>query len=144
MAREYFEYKLMRGFFGTMGVILVDRAGHDLSATRAAMRTLKAGYVLGVFPEGKIGIGRELLPFQSGIGLIALKTRAPVYPAFLDGSQREKGMLEAFFRPGWARITYGEPVELGDLEDSKTGVLEATRRIREAVEECGGVKSVKV
>ncbi len=56
MAKEYFDFKPLRWLFDTVGVILVERSGRDMAATRAAMRALEQGYVLGVFPEGKSGI----------------------------------------------------------------------------------------
>ena len=96
MAKEYFDLKPMNYVFDTIGVILVQRSGKDLASTRAAMRALDSGSLLGVFPEGRIETERQLLPFQSGIGLLALKTGAPVYPVFLDGTQRRREMLEAF------------------------------------------------
>jgi 1-acyl-sn-glycerol-3-phosphate acyltransferase len=90
--------------------------------------------VLGVFPEGRIETSRELLPFQSGIGLLALKTRAPVYPAFLDGTQRMREMIEACIKPATIDIRFGPAVDFTGLGDSKTDVLEATRRIQSAIE----------
>ncbi len=48
----------MRWVFDTVGVILVERGRRDMAATRAAMRVLAAGYVLGVFPEGRIETSR--------------------------------------------------------------------------------------
>ena len=98
------------------------------------MRVLGAGYVLGVFPEGRIETSRELIPFQSGIGLLAMKTRAPVYPAYLDGTQRGLEMIEAFYHRSEISIDFGEPVDLSDLADSKKSILEATRRIQSAVD----------
>jgi 1-acyl-sn-glycerol-3-phosphate acyltransferase len=134
MAKEYFEHQPMKWVFERVGVILVERSGRDMAATRAAMRVLSAGYVLGVFPEGRIETSRELIPFQSGIGLLAVKTGAPVYPAYLDGTQRGREMIEAFYHSSAISISFGKPVDLSDLADSKTAVLEATRRIQEAVE----------
>jgi 1-acyl-sn-glycerol-3-phosphate acyltransferase len=130
MAKEYFKYSAMRWMFDTVGVILVERSGRDMAATRAAIRALESGHILGVFPEGKIEPSRELLPFQSGIGLLALKTGAPVYPAYLDGAQRNRGMIEAVLRRGNASIAYGPQVDLRDAD----GVKEATARIQAAVE----------
>ena len=123
----------MRWVFERVGVILVDRGNRDMASIRAAMRVLAAGYVLGVFPEGRIETTDEIIPFQSGIGLLAMKTRAPVYPAYLDGSQRGLEMIEAFYRRSEISIAFGEAVDLGDLDDSKPAVLEATRRIQSAV-----------
>ncbi len=133
MAKEYFEVKPLRWIFNSVGVILVERSGRDMAATRSAMRALENGYVLGVFPEGKIATTDELLSFQSGIGLLALKTGAPVYPAFLDGSQRGKALVEAFIWPNKAAISFGPPVDLSGIEATRKGIEEATRRIEAAV-----------
>jgi 1-acyl-sn-glycerol-3-phosphate acyltransferase len=134
MAKEYFDFKPLRWLFDTVGVILVERSGRDMAATRAAMRALDQGYVLGVFPEGKIGTTDELLPFQPGIGLLALKTRAPVFPAFIDGTQRNREMVEAFLRPSVGTIAFGEELNLKDLDDSRDGIEQATQRIQNAIE----------
>jgi 1-acyl-sn-glycerol-3-phosphate acyltransferase len=142
MAEEYFEHQPMRWVFERVGVILVDRGNRDMASIRAAMRVLEAGYVLGVFPEGRIETSNELIPFQSGIGLLAMKTRAPVYPAYLDGTQRGLEMIEAFYHRSEISIAFGEPVNLRDLPDSKPAVLEATRRIQSAVEALKGESKI--
>jgi len=134
MAKEYFDRKPLRWIFQTVGVILVERSGRDMAATRHAMRALEAGQVLGVFPEGRIETSTELLPFQSGIGLLALKSGAPVYPAYLDGSQRGKNMLEVFLARNEASIGFGPPVDFSDLDKSRQGIEQAAHRIRSAVQ----------
>lgn len=141
MAKEYFDFKPLRWLFDTVGVILVERSGRDMAATRAAMRALEQGYVLGVFPEGRIETTGDLLPFQSGIGLLAIKTRAPVFPAFIDGTQRRREMVEAFLRPSTGTVAFGREINLKDLNDSRKSIEEATRRIQGAIErlkDCGG------
>ena len=134
MAGEYFERQPMRWVFERVGVILVNRGHRDMASIRTAMRVLAAGYVLGVFPEGRIETSPEIIPFQSGIGLLAMKTRASVYTAYLDGTQRGREMIEAFYHRSEISISFGGAVNLSDLKDSKTTVLEATRRIQAAVE----------
>lgn len=134
MAKEYYEVKAMRWLFDTVGVILVERSKRDMAATREAMRALEAGYVLGVFPEGRIETTKDLIPFQIGIGLLAIKTRAPVFPSYIDGTQRNREMVEAFIKPSSGTITFGPELALGDLEDSRAGIEEATRRIQSAIE----------
>src|SRR2546423_79348 len=54
MASEYYELPGLNWVFRTIGAIPVDRSGRDLAATRAALRALQRGGVLGVFPEGRI------------------------------------------------------------------------------------------
>ncbi|HZK82792.1 MAG TPA: lysophospholipid acyltransferase family protein, partial [Humisphaera sp.] len=92
MAKEYYDLKPMGWVFRQVQAIPVERNGRDMGATRSALRALERGQVLGVFPEGKIETTRELLPFQTGIALLAIKANVPVYPAYLDGTQRGKEM----------------------------------------------------
>jgi 1-acyl-sn-glycerol-3-phosphate acyltransferase len=134
MAKEYFDVKSLRWLYDTVGVILVERGGRDMAGTRAAMRALKAGYVLGVFPEGRIETTGDLIPFHNGIGLLAIKTRAPVFPAYIEGTQRNREMVEAFVRPSTGSIAFGPELKLSDLADSRAGIVEATRRIQSAVQ----------
>ena len=134
MAKEYSKVFGVQWFLNAIEPILVERSGRDMAATRAALRALKDGKLLGLFPEGKIEKTHDLLEFQSGIALLALKSRAPVYPAYLDGSQRLKGMLEAFARPNHVTLAFGPPVKLDPDRDDREGLEDATARIRSAVE----------
>src|SRR5258708_3992583 len=54
MAREYYDLKALTWLYKLVEAIPVERSGRDLPATRAALRALAHGRVLGVFPEGKI------------------------------------------------------------------------------------------
>jgi 1-acyl-sn-glycerol-3-phosphate acyltransferase len=134
MAREYYEIPVLRPIFRTVEAIPVDRGGRDLAATRAALRALEAGRILGVFPEGKIEKTRELLPFQTGVALMALKASVPVYPAYLDGTQRGKTMLQAFLYPNVASLAFGPVVQTEQGSTSKEALQVVTDRYTEAVE----------
>jgi 1-acyl-sn-glycerol-3-phosphate acyltransferase len=133
MAAEYYQIRSIAWIFRTVGAIPVQRSGRDMAATRAAMRALDDGAILGVFPEGRIATTRDLLPFQTGVALMALKTGVPVYPAYIDGSQRGKEMLDAFLTPNRAVLRFGPPVQLGDLTTSRQGLDQATERVRDAI-----------
>jgi 1-acyl-sn-glycerol-3-phosphate acyltransferase len=133
MAKEYSIFGL-RWFLNAIEPILVERSGRDMAATRAALRALKDGKLLGLFPEGRIATAHELLEFQTGIALLAQKSGAPVYPAYLDGSARGKGMLEAMISPQQATLAFGPPIQLDDQRGEGRESLEAaTQRIRDAV-----------
>jgi 1-acyl-sn-glycerol-3-phosphate acyltransferase len=134
MAKEYFDIKAMRPLFDNVGVISVERSGRDMAATRAALRALEKGFILGVFPEGRIAANRDLLPFQNGIGMLALKSKAPVYPIFLDGNQRGQEMVEVFWHRNQASVAFGPPVDLSGLPDSRQAIEMATERIQGAVD----------
>jgi 1-acyl-sn-glycerol-3-phosphate acyltransferase len=107
MAKEYYDLPVMNWIYRKVEAIPVARSGRDLAATREAMRALKNGRILGLFPEGKIELTRDILPFQTGIALIAAKANAEIFPIFLDGTQRGKGMVQAVLCPQHARIAFG-------------------------------------
>jgi 1-acyl-sn-glycerol-3-phosphate acyltransferase len=134
MAKEYLEIKAMRWVFKEVGIIPVDRGSRDIGSLRAGMRALEAGRVLGIFPEGRIASTRELLPFQTGLALMAIKTKVPVYPAYLDGTQRNKGMLQACLQPNETILAFGPPVEFDRDETSRESIEAGTLAIRTAIE----------
>ena len=137
MAKEYYEQPLIAGLIRRIEAIPLARQGRAQAATRQAMRALAKGRVLGIFPEGRIETSRELLPFQTGVAMIALRTATRVYPAFLDGSQRGCSMMRAYLRPQHARLAFGPPLELDaspgvppDLDSATNSIYEAVDRLR--------------
>lgn len=133
MAREYYDIRSLTWLYKVVEAIPVERSGRDLSATRAALRALNHGHIVGIFPEGKIETDQNLLPFQTGVALMAIKTGVPVYPAYLDGTQRGKEMVPAVAHPNRAVIQFGDPVEFPRDSTSKEALEAATERIRDAV-----------
>lgn len=79
--------------------IPVRRGVPDRTALEAALRVLRGGGVLGVFPEGTRGEGR-LESIQHGIGYLALRAGCPVVPVVCTGtaSALPKGALLPRFR----------------------------------------------
>jgi 1-acyl-sn-glycerol-3-phosphate acyltransferase len=134
IAREYYEPRGLKWLLDLVGAIPVDRTGRDLAATRAALAALDSGYVLGIFPEGKIETSNQPLPFQSGIVLLAAKTGAPIYPCRLDGTQRGKSMAKAFFLPQRAKLIFGPPLVLDRSAAARPNMDQAVQRIQTAVD----------
>jgi 1-acyl-sn-glycerol-3-phosphate acyltransferase len=134
MAKEYYDVKALGWVYRTVHAIPVERSGRDLAATRSALRALEQGRILGIFPEGKIEPSRDLLPFQTGVALMAIKSEVDVYPAYLDGTQRGKEMVPAVLSPNRACLTFGPKVEFDRSSTSRASLEEATEKIRAAVE----------
>lgn len=134
MASEYYKIGAMRWMYDMVEAIPVDRSGRDMAATRAALRALGNGRILGIFPEGKIALSRELLPFQSGVAMLAIKTKVEVYPAFLDGTQRGQEMVPAILMPNEATLAFGPPVQFDRRNTSREVLESATGKIRDAVD----------
>lgn len=83
--REMFEGWLGAFLRGT-GQIPVDRYATDPAAIRTALRVVRDGGVLGIFPEGTRG-GGDFRRFHLGAAYLALVTGAPVVPVTLLGTR---------------------------------------------------------
>jgi len=106
---EMFEGALGR-FLTLAGQVPLDRFRTDPRAVRIALRVLRDGGTVGVFPEGTRGNG-ELDRFQRGAAYLAMVTGAPVVPLTFIGS-REPGGHTNSLPPRRARIeiVVGHPV----------------------------------
>lgn len=133
MAREYYELKSLGWVFRLVRAIPVERSGRDVAATRSALRALHAGRIVGIFPEGRIETDRDLLPFQTGVALLAIKTGVPVFPVYLDGTQRGQEMLPAIVGANRVRIAFGPAVDFDRGSTSKQALEAATEQIKAAV-----------
>ncbi len=115
-AREYCDVFLLRRLFRLAGSIPLARDGHDAGAVRVALRRLREGRVLGIFPEGEVTcVARARgLPLKDGAALLALRSRAPVIPAHVAGSREDPNVVRAWLLPSrHVHVTYGPPVDLG-------------------------------
>ena len=110
MAREYLELPMSGWFWEAAEVIPVARDGKDSAAARAALRVLADGGVVGIFPEGRISPSREMLPVETGISLLAVKSGAPLYPVWIDGTQRGASMLSAVVQPQETVLRFGTSI----------------------------------
>lgn len=94
-----------------LGVLEIDReAGSE--GLRQSLEVLSRGAALVVFPEGTRSVGGEVGEFRAGVGLLALRSGAPVVPVLVDGARRIWPRDRRFPRlfAGPVRIVYGEPI----------------------------------
>jgi 1-acyl-sn-glycerol-3-phosphate acyltransferase len=71
------------------GMVPVYRGGMDLEVhIDAAKAILDAGAVFAIYPEGaRAGDGDRIAPLRRGVGLIGLRTGAPIVPVALGGTK---------------------------------------------------------
>jgi 1-acyl-sn-glycerol-3-phosphate acyltransferase len=108
-------------FWKWAGIISVDRTGKDSSGTKEALRHVRAGGVLGVFPEGAIERpARHILPFHPGVGLIIARTGAPVLPAIIEGTPPPQtgGAWTSLYTRGRAFVRFGPIMQFEREEPS--------------------------
>ena len=123
---ELFKWKPLGAILTALGGFPVDRGHNDLNAVRTSLKLVAEGHALALFPQGTRSRDNSRTPMLSGVSMIALRSGAPVIPAYIDGPYR-------LFRR--TRVCFGKPVSfegLGRRVDSPT-MEAATHRIEEAV-----------
>ena len=85
--KELFDNKFVGPLLRGMHHISVDRSSGSASFV-AALRALKSGEIVGIFPEGTISVSFELKEFKSGAVRLAIGADVPVIPTAVWGSQR--------------------------------------------------------
>ena len=63
-----------------VGAIRIDRKAADIEAINTAIKRLKDGYLLTVFPQGEIHRGGDLEAVKSGAVLMAIRSGVPIIP----------------------------------------------------------------
>lgn len=106
---------LMRG----MKHIPVDRAA-GAAALAAGLASVRAGEVVGVFPEATISQSFELKGFKNGAARMAAEAGAPLLPVVVWGTQRmlTKGRPRDFSRGKAVSVTVGEPFHPSTTDDA--------------------------
>lgn len=141
-ASEYCELKGPLGWIvRTMRVIPVDRDGGDMEAAKEALKRLKKGRIVGVFPEGRLNTGEGLMAGNPGIAWLALRGGVPVYPIFIENAPRAGGgMVKPFYTFQKVRIHYGEAIDLshfGRMRPTPENLQMVTRYLMEHLAKLG-------
>ncbi len=142
VAREYCEFFLFRGLLRLCGSIPTNRGGIDTAATKAAIRIVEEGGLVGLFPEGRINRTEQtLLPGHPGAALIALRARAPVVPCYIHGAPYDGTPLGCLLMPAAVRLKIGEPIDLSPYFErggDRELLDELTLRFLKAIAELAG------
>lgn len=103
-----FKTPVVGAFARACGAFPVDRTRVDLTATKTALKILKNGEVLGIFPEGTRIKGDKISDPKGGIAMFAWKTKSPVLPVHVEYRRR-------FHFLNHIELTIGKPVAVCDL-----------------------------
>ncbi len=129
---ELFRWRPLAWLITTLGAFPIERGAGDRDALRTSLEVLARGEVLLMFPEGTRFRDEEVHPFLPGVGMIALRSGAPVVPMAMDGTQR----LVQDGRPGRPslRAIVGPPLDLTDITGRNSKAYqEAAVRMQHAV-----------
>jgi len=109
---ELFRSRFSSWFFFAINVFPVKRDSADLSALKEAMRRVRSGQVLVLFPEGS----RRLESFSNepypGIGFLAAKLNVPVIPALVEGTEKALPAGAKLIRLTKVSVCFGKQISI--------------------------------
>ncbi|MBF7097627.1 lysophospholipid acyltransferase family protein [Alkalibacter mobilis] len=107
---ELFKNPILRWLLNNLTVIPIRRGEADVTAIKSALRVLKSGKILGIFPEGtRVKTGEEKKP-ESGTALLAIKSKSKIVPIGIEGSYKLGSKL---------KLIIGTPIELNEYYGKK-------------------------
>lgn len=102
--QELFDMPVVGLWTSNVRCIPVDRNKKSPASLKEALKRIKKGHVVGIFPEGTRSTNGELQEAKRGIGFLAKQARVPVIPVYVDGS------LNAF--PKGGKIRFGSAINV--------------------------------
>jgi 1-acyl-sn-glycerol-3-phosphate acyltransferase len=116
--QEYFTQpgvigRLKKAFFTGVGQIPIDRSGGSAArdAMDTAVRVLREGGLLGIYPEGTRSPDGRLYKGKTGVARMTLEAGVPVFPVAMIGTDRVNPIGSRMWRPFKVHIRVGEPLD---------------------------------
>lgn len=132
---ELFSVPLFGRLIAALHSLPVKRESGDAGALRAALRALADGQAVLIFPEGTRSTDGTLGEGKAGGGMLAVLSRAPVVPAYIEGTNRILPRGRALPRPGRIRVRFGPVLRFAEAPGSerKEHYRETSRQMMAAI-----------
>ncbi len=85
---ELMEIPVLGWLLKKAGVFAVERGKSDVGAIKRAMKCLKSGDKLLIFPEGTRSKDGKLGEGKSGVAMLSVRTGAPILPMYIPAEKR--------------------------------------------------------
>ena len=115
--KELLSYPLVGWHLKRSGQICIDQQNpsHSISSIRAALKGLKAGLPLVIFPEGGRTPDGEIKPFLPGAFFLAIKAQVDIVPVALVGTYELLPMDTFHIKCRPLEMRVGEPIPTAGL-----------------------------
>ncbi|OHW63216.1 1-acyl-sn-glycerol-3-phosphate acyltransferase [Andreesenia angusta] len=109
-----------------------DNPRESLKAIKQGSEKLKEGYSMVIFPEGTRSEDGQLKDFKQGAFKLATKSKVPIVPVTISGSNRimEKGSIK--INPAKVKLVIAEPVYMTEEYEKDTKLL--SEKIKSVIE----------
>lgn len=112
---ELFKNPIFAAAIRALHVFPVKRGAADKNAIKNAVKILKGGGCLGLFPEGTRSKTGKIGKAESGVSLIASMTKVPIIPAAIVNTEKIFSAAVKFPR---LAIVFGKPISFsGNAKD---------------------------
>ncbi len=132
MTATIFKQPLMKWFFRFWNAIPVPESGAAAAALKVALRAMRSGRPVVIFPEGGISTDGQLKAGRGGVGMLILKGKVPVIPVAILGTFEVLPRHRRWPPARSVTIRVGAPIRLEDPPfDPRTFAQTIMQRIAE-------------
>jgi len=117
MTSDFYDVPSVQPVYRFFRAIRVNENGPPRDSIRGALDVLKAGGVVGMFPEGQLSRDGSLSPVRPGITFLGGRAKVPIVPAWIEGSYNVLRRGWVFPRAAPVSITYGRPLSVLGTRD---------------------------
>lgn len=122
---ELFAAPVLKGLLPKVNAFPVKRGLSDREAMRTALRLLKSGEVVGMFPEGTRSKDGKLGKGLAGAGFFALRGEADVVPCAIIGQYKPLRRV---------KVIFGQPLAMAPFRERKASAEEVTEAIMQEIQ----------
>lgn len=131
--KELMELPVLGWLYRKLGGFPVDRDGADIAAIKTAMKTLRDGNKLLIFPEGtRVRKGKKSEP-HNGVMLIATRTQTPVLPIYLTKKKKLFRRIDVVFGEPYLPETAERRATEQELNELSNDLLKRIYRLGEGL-----------
>ena len=139
MAREgLFKIPLFRTFIKVFS-FPIKRDKPQPSTIKEAVRRLRHGQMIVIFPEGSRSSDGNLLDAKRGLSVIAALGKIPVVPTYIKGTEKALPVGKKFLRPSKISVIFGTPLAMDENENEKQFQERVNKTIIKEIENLKGV-----
>lgn len=126
-----FKIKVFSNLIKILGAIPIEREGSPLSL-RKGLDILKNGEGIVIFPEGTRSKNGQIKEAKHGIGFLVAKSKVPIIPVKLIGSDKALPPNKKFIRLKKIKIIIGKPlyIENKNYEEISEIVMDVIKGLR--------------